>query len=1071
MAVRIPIKTEGGQQAADELKKVGDAGQSAMDRVNRASKEPAAGLKALNGVTSEVKGSLENLSGSAGVFGRVLSSLGPMGLAASAGIGALSLGLSKAIAEADEAQRAGLKVDAMLRATASASGMTRKSIEGLTGAISETTLATQDDLMAAATQLLAFKNVSGETFGEVLRLSQDLAAAGFGTLAGSAVALGKSLENPGESLKALKAIGIEFTDEQLKMLDAMVSSGRAAEAQSIILETLRDKIGGTGAAEADGTLAGAFHLLSERVESFFEKIGNTGPLSTFTDMVRGLADAVASVDSAVFTGVDEKITELKNKLEGDVIRGGGRSGGALADLADAQESGNQRAIAAAQGRVNAINAEIAALQGKVKAEGEANAAAQQSAKDARIVASEEAMMAKSREDATKRVDTAIDEHNAALKKEAAEQQRSIKARADAKQSLDDYLDSLGEEIYQGTLSDRDRAGRIAAIKAEADARKSGQPDIEAYIEAARQLAIVQYDQAAASKAATDADKERERDAEKSARDREKIAEQEAKAMRRPFEHAAEGIQDSFTNAFEQIFSGNVDNFEDFADQIKNVFTRLAAEIATLLVFNPQASIGSAVGGLGIFGSTAANASTSAGVGFNPLSAVSSFLGPAGMLLGAGALGGGLISKLTGGNALGGSAGGAAGLYGGTLLASGAAGGATGALVGALGTAGNFVIPGLGLLVGSLLGGALGKKGPSNKSAWGAIDLSTGGTANFGNMSGNKFSQQTVDARDAFFSTLKETAAALQAITGGRVSGTVSADIGQRDGTQISGTLIGTRRFPDPKTALDAIFKGMLDGMTGVSEEFRAMFSRVDTTNINKALEDLNAGAQRLLESAAKGKMRIEFDKFVSAAILAGTDPMQAALNEFYIQAADWRDMAAATGADIVNVEKMIGIKRAEILRQYGEQSNAGLSNAGLLSANQSIAQFLTGLRSGPGSFLSPAATLANAEADFGRLLTAARGGDVTARGGLTDAAGNLINASREAFGSSEMFFQRLGFVESSLNNLIGGNKTTTFDNIGITIAQGNATTEYQLKLLNDKVAQLTSVIADQQAVLARLAAA
>lgn len=61
----------------------------------------------------------------------------------------------------------------------------------------------------------------------------------------------------------------------------------------------------------------------------------------------------------------------------------------------------------------------------------------------------------------------------------------------------------------------------------------------------------------------------------------------------PFKTAISSIQGQFTTLFEGIFNGGVDTFKKFADSVKNVFIRLAAEIASLMVVRPvfQAVLG------------------------------------------------------------------------------------------------------------------------------------------------------------------------------------------------------------------------------------------------------------------------------------------------------------------------------------------------------------------------------------------------------------------------------------------------------------------------------------------------
>lgn len=95
MAVNIPIKTTGGDQAVADLNKVGEAGSRALDRIKQGTQPASAGLKVLNEITSDLKGRLGGLSDHAGIVGSALSKIGPGGFVAAAGIGAIALGAFK----------------------------------------------------------------------------------------------------------------------------------------------------------------------------------------------------------------------------------------------------------------------------------------------------------------------------------------------------------------------------------------------------------------------------------------------------------------------------------------------------------------------------------------------------------------------------------------------------------------------------------------------------------------------------------------------------------------------------------------------------------------------------------------------------------------------------------------------------------------------------------------------------------------------------------------------------------------------------------------------------------------
>lgn len=677
----------------------------------------------------------------------------------------------------------------------------------------------------------------------------------------------------------------------------------------------------------------------------------------------------------------------------------------------------------------------------------------------------------------------------AVQKTALREQEEFSKRL---QSLVASLDPVSDktEKYMQAVSDLDRAwieGRISGERYD------------------QLLIALATDSDAAAKAAEDA-AQAEREA---ARVREDAAQRAQDLALEPFRNALNGVQEAFTDALENIFNGNVNTFNDLARTVRGIMVRLAAEIGALMVFRPQV-VGGVATALGLGSSGTALASpTSAGVGFSPLSAVSNLLGPAGSLLGIGALGGGLIGSLTGGNRLGASLGGAAGAYGGLLLGSGALGGVTGAAVGAIGQLGNFVVPGLGLVAGALLGGLFGNNRPSDRAQAGGVNLATGQLLNLRGQTGKKFSQENADLRTQVLQQASEIAQALQQVTGGTLDRQLNVVIGSRDGLRF-----GFEGDPQQNVgnSVDALMSGiiqsMLGALQGVDDELRGVFGRLDFSDLSGALTDIesaarilatdfsgeqlsaaaqaiqniNSGFDALIEDAARLGLatdRIEaarqreltglvddFNYGISQIILGFTDPLQAALNVFEEQAAERLQTARDLGVDLVDVERANALERQQIIEQFNQQSNQAL-----VSANQSIERFLSGLRSGPQSFLSPTARLENAEREFEALVSAARNDDVTARANLPSVAANLVSANRAVLGSSELFFERVGFIDRTLSNLIGSGSTSTFDNLGSTIATGDAAIEYQLKALNDKVTELTTIMSDQAAVIARLSAA
>jgi hypothetical protein len=88
ISARMSVKADVKQAEAD-LKALGATGERALKALRAAMHEPTAGAKALDAAAKDLGARLQGVAGSAGTLGSALSAVGPMGLAAAAGIGTL----------------------------------------------------------------------------------------------------------------------------------------------------------------------------------------------------------------------------------------------------------------------------------------------------------------------------------------------------------------------------------------------------------------------------------------------------------------------------------------------------------------------------------------------------------------------------------------------------------------------------------------------------------------------------------------------------------------------------------------------------------------------------------------------------------------------------------------------------------------------------------------------------------------------------------------------------------------------------------------------------------------------
>ena len=279
-----------GRRATGQVQRAGKAFKETTkhvgtfrDQIRRSAAAIALLDGPLGGIASRVTavGTLFGSSGAAAALG--IFSLAMAGVTASL-IGAVSAGA--------KLERQQNRLQALLVTTGNAANQTVESIETISRSIGIETLASTRDVRDAAAQLLTFKSISGDAFETTLRLAQDLAETGFGTLKTQTIQLAKALEDPILGLNALRRSGVSFSVAQKKVIEDLVNTGQQAKAQGIILEGIARQVEGAGKAAATG-VAGAFDTLKERLNIFLEDVAKN------TDILETVAGALLSVANAI----------------------------------------------------------------------------------------------------------------------------------------------------------------------------------------------------------------------------------------------------------------------------------------------------------------------------------------------------------------------------------------------------------------------------------------------------------------------------------------------------------------------------------------------------------------------------------------------------------------------------------------------------------------------------------------------------------------------------------------------------------------------------------------------------
>ena len=216
----------------------------------------------------------------------------------------------------EETERYMARTEAQLRATGAAVGFSSSELDNFARSVAMNTLASTDGVRQAMSVMMTFKSVTGESFKEAIKLSQDLAET-FGTdISSEARNLGRALENPAEAISILKRKGIELTSEQQNLINSFVETGDKAKAQEIIFKALQERVGGTGEGSAKDTLSGSLDTLGQATDELKEQFAETtGITKFFKGVVDSLSGAFIKLTKAM-KGVDTA-THVKN-LENEI---------------------------------------------------------------------------------------------------------------------------------------------------------------------------------------------------------------------------------------------------------------------------------------------------------------------------------------------------------------------------------------------------------------------------------------------------------------------------------------------------------------------------------------------------------------------------------------------------------------------------------------------------------------------------------------------------------------------------------------------------------------------------------
>jgi len=232
-----------------------------------------------------------------------------MGKAIGAAVGFLATGAlaRAAIANTVEQERVVAQLEATLRSTGGAAGLTKDELLNMASAMQEVTTFGDETVIASQSLLLTFTKIGKEAFPRAQKAILDVATAMGTDLNSATLQVGKALNDPVLGMTALSRSGIQFTEDQKEVVKQMVATGRSADAQALILAELETQFGGSAEA-ARNTLGGALKSLQNAFGDLLEgDSGGAGVNDTtaaINDLTKTLSDPqIKAAFAAITSGI------------------------------------------------------------------------------------------------------------------------------------------------------------------------------------------------------------------------------------------------------------------------------------------------------------------------------------------------------------------------------------------------------------------------------------------------------------------------------------------------------------------------------------------------------------------------------------------------------------------------------------------------------------------------------------------------------------------------------------------------------------------------------------------------
>jgi lambda family phage tail tape measure protein len=195
-----------------------------------------------------------------------------------------------------EWERASKRIDAVLRATGNAAGLTRHELDQIAASVARNTEFADNQVMSAQGNLLKFGNIHGDVFRRALKVSADYAAFTGSDMASATQALGSALADPIAGVRALQKEFRNLTFSEREHIEVLLANGEVEKAQIRILELVEKRVGGTaekmntGLVKAVSDLRKGWKALAETLGRFPEILPSALIVRALTPQAAGATE-------------------------------------------------------------------------------------------------------------------------------------------------------------------------------------------------------------------------------------------------------------------------------------------------------------------------------------------------------------------------------------------------------------------------------------------------------------------------------------------------------------------------------------------------------------------------------------------------------------------------------------------------------------------------------------------------------------------------------------------------------------------------------------------------------------